>query len=234
MTEPTGGTPHEPPAAAPEPAPLPPEAVAPAAPAAPPASAWETPPPPITAPPAPAALQGAKVEAGPAPGVEYAGLGVRIGAWIIDGLIYGVAFYILLAIVVGIFGAIGGVGAALIAVVIMGILSLFGSMAYFVYFWTTARASLGQRVLGLETVNAADGATLTRDQAIKRWIWLQGVFVIATVLNGVIGNNFLSLLISLASFGYLIYLVYTTNSSPKRQGYHDVQAGTVVVTRKKA
>ena len=28
-----------------------------------------------------------------------------------------------------------------------------------------------------------------------------------------------------------VYLIYTINQSPKRQGYHDVQAGTVVVKR---
>ena len=31
------------------------------------------------------------------------------------------------------------------------------------------RASLGQKALGLQTVNAADGATLTRPQAVRRW-----------------------------------------------------------------
>ena len=75
MTEPTGGPPPVPdPASAPPPA-------APAAPAAAPAaapSAWQAPAP-VVAP------------AGPAPGLAYAGLGVRIGALIID--------YILLLIV---------------------------------------------------------------------------------------------------------------------------------------
>ena len=35
----------------------------------------------------------------------------------------------------------------------------------------------------------------------------------------------------LVSLAYLIYLLYTTNSDPKRQGFHDHYANTVVVKR---
>ena len=38
-------------------------------------------------------------------------------------------------------------------------------------------------------------------------------------------------LIGLLAFGYEIFLLWTTYQSPKKQGYHDVQAGTVVVKR---
>ena len=41
----------------------------------------------------------------------------------------------------------------------------------------------------------------------------------------------LSLLLSAASLAYVIYLLYTTSQSSKRQGFHDVQAGTVVIKR---
>ena len=36
---------------------------------------------------------------------------------------------------------------------------------------------------------------------------------------------------SLAAFAYMVWLLYTVSQSPKRQGYHDVQAGTVVIRR---
>ena len=50
------------------------------------------------------------------------------------------------------------------------------------------RASPGQKVLNLETVNAADGATLTQPQAIRRWVFLWGPHrarsaLIATILG---------------------------------------------------
>ena len=95
------------------------------------------------------------------------------------------------------------------------------------------RASLGQKMLGLETVNAGNGATLTQQQAIRRWAFLFGPQAIVTVLQ--IGSSWfvyafglmgvLSLLLSLAGLAYTIYLLYTTSQSSKRQGFHDVQAG---------
>jgi hypothetical protein len=105
-----------------------------------------------------------------------------------------------------------------------------------VWGWTnpTMRASLGQKALNLQTVNAADGATLTREQAIRRWGWLYGVFVLASVCQMVLGTTslgFLGSLISLATFAYFVYLIWTTSKDAKRQGYHDIQAKTVVVKR---
>jgi uncharacterized RDD family membrane protein YckC len=87
------------------------------------------------------------------------------------------------------------------------------------------RASPGQKFLNLETVNAADGATLTQNQAIRRWVFLWGPIALGAIVP------ILGILISLLALIYLIYLIYTINQSPKRQGYHDVQAGTVVVKR---
>jgi uncharacterized RDD family membrane protein YckC len=177
-------------------------------------------------------FQAAPIEAGPAPGVAYADLVTRVVAYIIDAIIYGVALAVVFLIVGGILLAVGGLVGALLALVVVSVLALFGSAIYFVYTWTTMRASLGQKVLGLETVRAADGATLTRDQAIRRWAFLFGPFVLASVLQQVLGtSNIIGLLLSIATFAYLVYLLYTTSQSPKRQGYHDVQAGTVVIKR---
>jgi hypothetical protein len=83
-------------------------------------------------------------------------------------------------------------------------------------------------------VNAADGATLTRDQAIRRWAWLFGPQVVASVCQFALGATDIAVLgslIGLLSFLYTIYLLYTASQSPKRQGFHDVQAATVVVKR---
>ncbi len=79
------------------------------------------------------------------------------------------------------------------------------------------RASLGQKVLKLETVNAGDGATLTQNQAIKRWAFLFGptaAGIVLAIIPGLVGP-----LLSLLAFAYAIYLLYTTSQSPKRQGF---------------
>ena len=208
MTEPMGG----PPAA-------PGQVEAPVPPPAP--SDWQAPPPAQAA-----GGFGAPVEPGPAPGVSYADLVSRIIAMVIDGLLLGVLFVavtIVVGIVVGIIA--GGTGLDLLFGLIGGVLWAIGSALYYVYTWTTMRASPGQRMLSLETVNAADGATLTRDQAIRRWAFLWGPFALSSIVP-ILGG-----LLGLVAIGYAIYLLYTASQSPKRQGFHDVQAATVVVKR---
>ncbi len=189
---------------------------------------WQTPPP-----PAPGGLQAAPVATGPAPGVAYADLVTRIIAYIIDAILLSIVFGVIGIAILGGFLLTGGFVGAIIGFVVLGVLYLAGSAAYFIYTWTTMRATVGQKVLNLETVNAADGATLTRDQAIRRWAYLFGPSALGTVANfALVGSiAILGSLISLAAFVYAIYLLYTASQSPKRQGYHDVQAGTVVVKR---
>jgi uncharacterized RDD family membrane protein YckC len=167
-------------------------------------------------------FQSAPIATGPAPGVSYADLVTRIIALIIDGLVLGIPYGIVMFVLL-----FAGNWAAF---VLGGLLYFVASAAYFVYTWTTMRASPGQKILSLQTVNAADGGTLTRDQAIRRWAFLWGPAAVAQVFS--YGGGFLGLvgfLVSLAAIGYEIYLLYTASQSPKRQGFHDVQAATVVV-----
>ena len=223
MTEPTGGPPPVPdPASAPPPA-------APVAPAAAPAaapSAWQAPAP-VAAP------------AGPAPGLAYAGLGIRIVALIIDSILLWIVFLFVAIALGAIFLTTlinGGVAGAIIAGVLLAIANLVISAVYFIWAWTKPdlRASLGQKVVGLNTLNASDGATLSRPQAVRRWLFLFGFVAFASAMQSALSTTDLStigLLIGLLAFAYEIFLLWTTYSSPKKQGYHDVQAGTVVVKR---
>ncbi len=195
---------------------------------------WQTPPPPAQM---PGGFQVAPPAAGPAPGVAYADLVTRIIAYIIDSILLSIVSFFIAAIVgVAILGALltGGFILAIIGAAVLAVLVLGASAIYFVYTWTTMRASPGQKILNLETVAAADGATLTRDQAIRRWAFLFGPQALASVGQFALAAtsvSFLGPLLSLLAFIYTIYLLYTTSQSPKRQGYHDVQAGTVVVKR---
>ena len=232
MTEPTGGTPPPPeqpsvqappvaPPVAPTPA-TPPEASGPA-PAAP--GAWQMP--------------AAAVVAGPAPGVAYAGLGIRIGAYIVDAILLGILnFFVFIALgAIFVSSVIGGnLFMSLVFAVLLAVASMVISAIYFIWGWTNPamRASLGQRALGLQVLNAADGATLTRDKAVLRWAWLYGIFAVASAFQLALSGTdiaILSSLIGLLTFAYWVFLLYTTYQSPKKQGYHDVQASTYVVKR---
>jgi len=213
MTDPAGGPP-------PPQAPVPP----PQGSAPPPQGQgnWQTPPPP-TAAPGGFQTQAVAAEAGPAPGIVYADLVNRIIALIIDGAILWVINVVLIFIGVAIAAVMGGLG--LIVTLFFGLAYAIVTAVYFVYGWTRMRASFGQKFLNLETVNAADGATLTQNQAIRRWAFLWGPFALAAIIP-IVG-----IFINLLAFLYALYLVYTTSQSSKRQGYHDVQAATVVVKR---
>jgi uncharacterized RDD family membrane protein YckC len=167
--------------------------------------------------------------AGPA-GMTYADVPARIFAYIIDAIIMGVAFGILYSIFLALFLGSALSGFELMTFVWFVVLVLIyaaGSAIYFIYTWTKLRGSPGQRVLGLETLNAADGAVLTQPQAIRRWLFMFGPFVLAQAASLMLGG--LGMIVSLALFAYGVYLLYSTANSPTRQGFHDVQASTVVV-----
>jgi uncharacterized RDD family membrane protein YckC len=225
MTDPAGGAPTPPPS---EPTPPTPPPGA----AAPPPSSW-------TAPPQAqgGGLGAAQVAAGPAPGVVYADTVMRVVAYIIDSIILGVVIALVSIILFGIMVGFvaGGFAIGLVLALVIAVIALLGSAFYFVYFWQTLRASPGQKMLGLETVNAADGATLTRDQAVRRWAFLFGPQTVASVFqfSGAVSSTLGSIgsLLGLVAFVYALYLLYSVTQSPKRQGYHDVQANTVVVKR---
>jgi uncharacterized RDD family membrane protein YckC len=196
----------------------------------PPASAWSNP--------------GASAAPTPGPaGLFYADVPNRIFAYIIDAIILAIVNIVIGIVLFAIVGnpttvttvqdpnALLGVridtSTNIISTLIYAIVGLAISAGYFIYTWTapTMRGTIGMRALGMQVGNAADGATLTRDQAIRRWLALGGVFALAQTLNPL---PLLGLLIGLASLVYVIFLLVTTAQSPTKQGWHDKFAGTIV------
>ena len=175
-------------------------------------------------------------------GLFFADVPNRVIALIIDVIVVAIVSFILSAIVYSVLGwpttvktvpdtsQILGVRfetttnyVALFAGTILGVLI---SAAYYLYTWTKLRGTLGQKALGMQVGNAFDGVTLTMEQAIKRWLALGGVFALAQFLNPL---PLLGLLIGLAGFVWFIALLYTTATSPTKQGLHDKYANSVVV-----
>ncbi len=181
----------------------------------------------MTAPPAPA----------PAPAVQssgfvYADVPNRAIAYIIDAIIVFVGI-----VVIGIVLAAIGLATTTItpgavaetnyvATIILGLVGIAISGAYFVYTWTSMRATVGMKLLGMQIGNAGDGQTLTTDQALRRFAALSAPSVLAQVFQPV---PLIGLVLSLAALGWIIYLLYTTAKSPTKQGWHDVFANTQVV-----
>jgi uncharacterized RDD family membrane protein YckC len=189
-------------------------------PAPPPASGWTAP----ASAGAPAAAAG---------GLVYADVPNRAIAYIVDAiilfvinLVIGIVLGAIIGPTVSIDFNTGQVTTNWGSAVVSAIVSTLVTGLYFVYTWTSMRGSPGQRMLGMQVGNASDGATITMDQAIRRWIFLGAPFGIASALAGAGG---LGLIIGLAGFAYFIYLLVSTAQSPTKQGFHDKQANTVVV-----
>lgn len=183
----------------------------------PPSQGWAAPPPPV--------------QTGPA-GFVYADVPNRAIAYIIDAILVG--------IIAGIIGAVlGGVGLSAVNVtdtldieinyvglIVSAIVGAAISAAYFIYTWTSMRGTLGMKALGMQIGNAGDGKTLTTDQATRRWLVIAAPGIIAQVFFVLPA---LGSLIGLLAFGWFLYLLWTTYSSPTKQGFHDKFANTMVV-----
>lgn len=185
---------------------------------------WQAPPPPSGAPGGfQPNFQQAPVEVGPAPGVTYADIVTRIIALVIDSIILFVPYFVVMLVL-----AFTGTW---VAFLLGGVLYLAWSAGYFVYTWTKMRCSYGQKFMSLEVVNAADGATLTQEQAIRRWAFMFGPAALAQVFSygGSLALAAIGTIVGLLGFVYTLYLLYSVTQSPKRQGFHDVQAATVVI-----
>jgi uncharacterized RDD family membrane protein YckC len=218
MTDPSDPTPVDPMGAPTEPAATPPPAWTP--PIAAPAPAVAAPPPP----------------AGAGAAMVYADVPNRIIAYIIDAIVVGIVDAVVLIILAGIgLAATSGSGLSVstnwIGSIIVAIIGLAISGAYFIYSWTNRRATLGMQVLGLQIGTYPGGATITMDQAVRRWLALGAIFSIAQVLNPI---PFIGLLLGLAALVWVIFLLYTTWNSPTKQGWHDVFAQTAIVKATRA
>jgi uncharacterized RDD family membrane protein YckC len=180
--------------------------------------------------------------AGPA-GFFYADVPNRIVAIIIDGIILGIVAQILQQIIFAIFADKVGsivINVSIIWLLLLVVLELAINVAYFAYTWTTMRASVGMRVLGMQIGDATDGHTLSMEQAVRRSLALYGpttlgyflLFAGVWLFSGL--GALASLLGLILVIGWPLYLLYTIAQSPTKQGWHDVFAHTMVVKAARA
>jgi uncharacterized RDD family membrane protein YckC len=196
--------PMPPPASMPPQAPLAPQVEAPAS--------WSPPP--------PAPVPGAA-------GFVYADVPNRIIALIIDAFVLLLINFVI-AFPLGIIGLSAGFGSNRfdVAQIVWGVIGFAISIAYFFWSWTRQRATVGMRLMGMQIGNAFDGRTLTTDQAVRRAIALWGP---STIAQFFFGAPALGSLLGFVAFVWVIYLLYTTATSPTKQGFHDKWANSVVV-----
>ena len=173
----------------------------------------------------------ASVAAGPAAGIAYADLTSRIVAYIIDVVILViVGFVVNLVLLTTFIAAIVTSGSALFTLlsVVVLVVDVLLAGIYFIYTWTNLKASPGQRILGMLTVSESDGSVLTFNQALARFVIMFAPGYVGSLASSVVGG-ILGLILSLAGLAWTIFLVYTTANDPKRQGFHDHYAHSVVI-----
>jgi uncharacterized RDD family membrane protein YckC len=157
-----------------------------------------------------------------AAGFFYADVPNRAIAYIIDSIIVG-----LLVVIVGaVLAAIGLALGDFIGVAVFSVVGLLIGAGYFIYTWTARRATIGMGILGMQVGNAGDGATMTTEQGIRRWLAISAPSIIAQAFQGI---AVIGWVLALAAFAWFIFLLWTTYSSPTKQGWHDKFANTMVV-----
>jgi uncharacterized RDD family membrane protein YckC len=185
----------------------------------------------------------APAPAGVAPGREgyvIAGMGARLVAYFIDGVLVAIIPTILTLMVVDygpLFdqileasrsGSVTGQTSFVIPVtpqlILVTLVGLAVQFLYFVGFWTSGgRATPGMRGLKMQVVDAATGGGLSLAAATKRFIALGSPLALLTLVPG------LQSLAGIAQFALSLFLFFTAITNDRRQGLHDKWASSLVI-----
>ena len=219
---------------------------------------------------------------GPSQGYVVAGMPGRVGAWILDGLLVGLLSLVpvVIALVSGAvtlnqqaldqIGQIQPDTAQPFSSVTVPIISVnFGLLVaaaavfiaihvlYYAWGWIEFGGTLAQRALKLRVADNASGANLSVDQALMRWLLLEGISTITgavflilflnaaatTPLNQLFGLDtnigtsgyrsfgvtIVSDIVSWGSSLWLIVLAISAGASSVHRGLHDRMVGSIVV-----
>jgi uncharacterized RDD family membrane protein YckC len=195
------------------------------------------------APAAPLVAWAAPAAADAAPGREgfvIAGMGARLVAYFIDGLIVSIIPTILTFLVVDYTdmirqtidasrtGATAAQASFTFAVtpqlILVTLIALALQYLYFIGFWTSGgRATPGMRGLRMQVVEAATGGTLSLAAATKRFIAMGyplGLLILVPALQSAAG---------VAQFALSLFLFFTAITNDRRQGLHDKWANSLVI-----
>lgn len=165
-----------------------------------------------------------------APGLVFSDTASRFVAYLIDGLLIS----ILVAILAELFGwgprnvpfaqGAGTLDETFDVSLEYTIASVVVGGLYFIASWSGGRrATLGQRLFGVQVGNAFDGKPLRLDQAARRWLAFGDFAQVFGIVPAI------SLAISGLVLLWNVVLLITTATSPTKQGLHDRFANSAVV-----
>jgi uncharacterized RDD family membrane protein YckC len=156
-------------------------------------------------------------------GHEAAPLSRRVSAYLIDGLIVGVLFWMAFSNLLPATSS-GGTGPSERISIFAGLAGGVMQLAYFVLGWTYWRATVGQRIAGIAVIGESGGKAISAMDALVRWAVLQGPFALVTIVPLAIAP-----FVAAAAAGWSVFLLYSTQNDERGQGFHDHFVKTRVV-----
>jgi uncharacterized RDD family membrane protein YckC len=162
------------------------------------------------------------------PGLVFADTYSRFAAYLLDGVVLSIPTS-LVPVVLGMYDYAYSYPPEPIpraTLVGLSVFSICIQAAYFLWFWTGGRrATVGQRVFGIQIGNAFDGQPLTMTQAVTRWLamgwWISILLLLPFLALAVVGY--------IAQFVWLLILFISIVVSPTKQGIHDRIARSALV-----
>ncbi|MEZ5340492.1 MAG: RDD family protein [Acidimicrobiales bacterium] len=160
-------------------------------------------------------------------GPQLAGLGPRIGARVIDGLLPLIVTVPLSLAVVGtsMLGDTTGASIGFGSRIVLLVLSLAWAIFYEVFLNVQFGGTPGKLMLGLQ-IKKADGSALDYDSAFRRYAMWGGL----AILGGILPLS-MSWVNSLLTLGLVIAGMVMINSKPLQQAPWDQFGGTIVVRK---
>ena len=166
--------------------------------------------------------------------IAYADAASRLVAYLIDGVLVGVAIFVVALVMMRVLGstlpavAADGtrgsvdVGRALLNAVVATTIS----GAYFVGCWLAFGRTVGQRLLGIVVLREATGDRLRPSQALVRWFLLGAWWGVLAVL--LLPTPGAAWILALAIAVWDLVLLGTTARDGRKRGLHDRLSGSVV------
>jgi len=160
--------------------------------------------------PAPGSAPDGYPPAGPAPGLEWGGVGARLGALLIDAVVVIGALFVLGAFLAALTGLGSGIAAQSTPVLALSLGYWLFALIYHPACWYIFEATPGQKAIGLSVVRAADGQALGIGAVLVRYL----IFCVVTVVVplGIISG-------------------FMAARDPFKRAWHDELARSIVVRR---
>ncbi len=169
-------------------------------------------------------------------GFVVSGVGARLVAYLMDGLLVGLVPAILQVLLLDFDAMMRSVFEASLAgatsytvpltpeLVLISIIGVAIQFLYFVGFWTSGwRATPGMRGLRMQVVDVDSGGTLSLVAATKRWLAMGYPIALLALIPALQQASGLIVL------GISIFLFFTVITDARRQGLHDKWARSLVI-----